>query len=59
MKFKAGESGNPHGRPPKKKTINKRVETLIEKNLDVIETAMENATTSERIGIVINLSKII
>jgi len=54
--YKKGASGNPKGRP---KNVKKRIENLIERNLDMIETAMESATPSDRIGMVLGLSKLI
>ena len=54
--FNPGISGNPKGRPV---AVKKRIENLIERNLDEIESAMEKATPSDRIGMVLGLSKLI
>lgn len=61
MAFKKGQpSPNPNGRPKGiKEPVKSRIEKLIARNLDEIESAMEKATPSDRIGMVLGLSKLI
>ena len=47
-KFQTGQSGFPSGRPPRKKPIIQRVESLTQKMLDKIEQEIESASAEDR-----------
>lgn len=56
VKFPKGKSGNPSGKP---KNIKTRIEGILIRRIDAIESAMDSASPSELISMTIGLSKLI
>ena len=58
MPFKKGQSGNPKGKPKgsKNKSVRRKIEALIKRNLIRIEKEITTATPEQQRGFLIELS---
>jgi len=59
MTFIKGQSGNPDGRPAKKKPIKVRTEALLQETLDQVSQEIKAATPEERRSFFINLAGVV
>jgi len=61
MPFIKGQSGNPEGRKPGrvKTSIKKKIEKLIDKNLPLVESELQQCSPMQRLSFIADMTRII